>query len=131
MDGQKSRCILNNLGVCNFGTLGVSLELIADTLSAALGYEISVEEMKRISMRCVNLRRGFNLMHGLKPEDDTLSPRLLEAPPDGPAKGSRINIQPMVRDYYRCMGWDGKTGKPYSSTLRELGLEDVARDLWK
>jgi len=67
----------------------------------------------------------------LKPEDDTLSARLLEAPPDGAAKGSKIKIKPMVRDYYRCMGWDEKTGRPYRSTLKELGLEDVSKDIWE
>jgi aldehyde:ferredoxin oxidoreductase len=131
MEGQKVRCIFNNIGVCHFGTLGVPLEVIVNTLSAALGYDISVEEVKKISMRCVNLRRAFNLRHGLKPEHDTLSARLLEAPPDGAAKGSKIKIKPMVRDYYRCMGWDEKTGKPYRSTLKELGLENVLKDIWK
>lgn len=101
-----------------------------ETLSAALGYDFSVEEVKKISMRCVNLRRVFNLRHGLKPEDDTLSPRLLEAPPDGGAKGSKIKIKHMVLDYYRCMGWDEKTGKPYRRTLKDLGLEDVIKDIW-
>jgi aldehyde:ferredoxin oxidoreductase len=36
----------------------------------------------------------------------------------------------MLYDYYNLMGWDLKTGKPYRKTLEDLGLEDVARDLW-
>jgi aldehyde:ferredoxin oxidoreductase len=36
----------------------------------------------------------------------------------------------MVYDYYRLMGWDAKTGKPLRRTLSDLGLEDVAADLW-
>jgi len=130
MEGQKIRCFLNNVGVCWFGTVGVPIDVVADTVSAVLGYDLSVEEAKKISMRCVNLRRVFNIRHGLKPEDDTLSPRLLEPPPDGGAKGSVIRIKPMVDDYYRCMGWDEKTGKPYRDTLRELGLEDAIKDVW-
>ncbi len=131
MEGQKVRCFFNNIGICWFGTVGVPLEVIVDTLSAVLGYDLSVDQVKKISMRCVNLRRAFNLRHGLKPEDDTLSPRLLEPPPDGGAKGSKINIKAMVRDYYRCMGWDEKTGKPYRGILKELGLEEVIKDIWE
>jgi len=36
----------------------------------------------------------------------------------------------MVYDYYKLMGWDLKTGKPYRNTLVALDLEDVAQDLW-
>jgi aldehyde:ferredoxin oxidoreductase len=36
----------------------------------------------------------------------------------------------MVYDYYKLMGWDPKTGKPFRRTLFELGLDDVATDLW-
>lgn len=33
-------------------------------------------------------------------------------------------------EYYRLMGWDEKTGKPWRSTLNRLNLEDMAKDLW-
>ncbi len=130
IEGQQARFFCNNIGVCWFGTIGASLELLAQVLSAAVGERFSVDEINRISLRCANLRRAFNIRHGLKPEDDTLSPRLLEPPPDGPSKGGAIQIKPMVHEYYQRMGWDEKTGKPLIKTLKELGLEDLISDLW-
>lgn len=129
-EGQQTRFFYNNIGVCWFGTTGAPFELIVDALNAAVGEKFSIEETKKISLRCANLRRAFNIRHGLTPEDDTLSPRLLEPPPDGPSKGSVIQIKPMVLEYYQRMGWDEKTGKPLITTLKALGLEDVISDLW-
>jgi aldehyde:ferredoxin oxidoreductase len=130
IEGQKTRFFYNNVGLCWFGTTGVPLDLIVQALNAAVGENFSIDEIKKISLRCANLRRAFNIRHGLTPEDDTLSPRLLEPPPDGPSEGSRIQIRPMVREYYQKMGWDEKTGKPSVKTLQILGLEDLISDLW-
>jgi len=130
VEGQQNRFFYNNLGLCWFGAIGVSLDLLVQALNAAVGGKFSIEEVKKVSLRCANLRRAFNLRHGLTPEDDTLSPRLLEPPPDGPSTGSIVQIKPMVREYYQRMGWDEKTGKPLISTLRGLGLEEVISDLW-
>jgi aldehyde:ferredoxin oxidoreductase len=116
----ENRFFYNNLGLCWFGAIGTPLDLLIQALNSAVGEKFSIEEVKKVSFRCANLRRAFNLRHGLTPEDDTLSPRLLEPPPDGPSMGSIVQIKPMVRDYYQRMGWDEKTGKPLISTLRSL-----------
>lgn len=129
--GQEFRCFINTLGICGFGAVGVPLEKIAETVSAATGLKLDKEKASKIAMRLVNLRRAFNIKHGLVPEDDTLPQRYtLEPPPDGGAKGSVVPIRPMVYDYYELMGWDMKTGKPYRRTLIDLGLEDIVKDLW-
>jgi len=130
IEGQKTRFFYNNVGLCWFGTTGVSLDLIVQAFNAAIGENFSIDEVKNISLRCANLKRAFNIRHGLTAEDDTLSPRLLEPPPDGASKGSIVQIKPMVHEYYQRMGWDEKTGKPLIQTLKSLGLEDVIPDLW-
>lgn len=130
-DGQIMRLFVNALGVCLFGTWGVSMDLMCKTLSAATGIDYTPADASKCIMRAVNLKRAFNIRNGLVPEDDTLSDRYVnQSPPNGGAKGSSINIKPMVREYYDLMGWDQKTGKPYRRTLVELGLEDVAKELW-
>ena len=122
---------MNTLGICNFGTIGVTQDMMAKVLSAATGVTFSLEDSQEIALRLINLRRGFSIRHGLVPEDDTLPYRYLYEPvPDGGAKGSTVPIKPMVDEYYDIMGWDRKTGKPYKRTLVELGLDDVAKDLW-
>ena len=36
----------------------------------------------------------------------------------------------MDREYLTEMDWDLETGKPSKEKLLELGLEDVAKELW-
>jgi aldehyde:ferredoxin oxidoreductase len=36
----------------------------------------------------------------------------------------------MLFGYYQARGWDEETGKPSREKLLQLGLEDVANDLW-
>jgi len=129
--GQITRLFTNNLGVCYFGTFGVSMELMCKTLFAATGFDFNTSAAEKHVMRAVNLRRAFNIRNGLVPEDDDLSDRYTNQPPaEGGAKGSAINVKPMRQEYYDLMGWDQKTGKPFRRTLEELDLEDVAKDLW-
>jgi aldehyde:ferredoxin oxidoreductase len=33
----------------------------------------------------------------------------------------------MLNKYYQLMGWDRKTGKPLPETIKELGIEDIAK----
>lgn len=128
---QQLKCFVNALGVCNFATGGVTRELMAETLSAATGVDFSLEQCLEAGLRLMNLRRAFAVRHGLVPEYDTLPYRYLRDPlPDGPTKGRTVPIEPMVREYYDIMGWDHDTGKPLHQTLINLGLDDIARDLW-
>jgi hypothetical protein len=36
----------------------------------------------------------------------------------------------MVDTWYRLVGYDRKTGKPLPATLKALGLDWLAKDLW-
>ncbi len=122
-------------GTCWFATWGVPgvLTYSAQAVSAVTGWDFTREEALTVGERVVNLERVFNIRRGLTPADDyEVSPRLVEDPPSGKAKGKPMApyIKGMVMQVYRLMGWDEKTGKPWRSTLRRLGLEDVIRDIW-
>ena len=55
-------------------------------------------------------------------KDDTLPSRLLEDPmPLGPAKGSIVELDRLLRDYYRTREWDER-GVPTPEKLARLGL---------
>jgi len=41
------------------------------------------------------------------------------------------NLEDMVKEYYRLVGWDAKTGKFWGGTLNRIGLDDVIEDLWR
>jgi aldehyde:ferredoxin oxidoreductase len=122
-------------GICWFITWGMEgiLRLTADAISAATGWDYSVEELLQVGERVMNLERAFNVRHGLLPEDDWNVPsRVVEAPPDGRAAGISIGpyLKGMVEEYCRLMGWDPKSGKPWRKTLEQMGLTQAARDLW-
>ncbi|MEN6482579.1 MAG: aldehyde ferredoxin oxidoreductase C-terminal domain-containing protein, partial [Anaerolineaceae bacterium] len=120
--------------ICGFPgpTNGIPTKLMVDTLSAVTGVEYSMEEFNKAMYRIVNLARAFNIRHGLTPENNMPSERLLSAPVDGAAKGRTVKpyIKGMINEYYRAMGWDEKTSKPLRSTLKELDLDFVSKDLW-
>jgi aldehyde:ferredoxin oxidoreductase len=60
------------------------------------------------------------------------SARYGSTPVDGPAKGQAIRAQweKMLDTWYAEVGFDRKTGKPWPKTLKELGLDWLAKDLW-
>ncbi|MBI2909040.1 MAG: hypothetical protein HYX92_15460 [Chloroflexi bacterium] len=114
-------------------TVPGAFDLVAEGISLAAGWRYSREDLIELGERVLQLERSFNIRHGLTPEDDfDVSPRLLEAPRDGRAAGISIepHIRGMIGEYYRLMGWDEKTGRPWRSTLERSGLGDVAKDLW-
>lgn len=122
----------DSLGVCRFnGRMNLVLE--SEAVSAVTGWDFSADEAKTVGLRAVNLMRAFNVRAGIKGELDRPSLRYGSTPVDGPSKGQNImaHWDKMLRNYRRLMGWDEETGKPRPKTLQNLGLEDVAKDLWK
>jgi aldehyde:ferredoxin oxidoreductase len=76
----------------------------------------------RIGERIVNLERLFNVRHGVLAQGDRLPERFLQEPVgEGPAKGKTADLEPMLLDFYRCMGWN-QEGIPARNTLRSLDL---------
>ncbi len=75
--------------------------------------------------------RAFNLRTGLTKEHDRPSVRYGSTPVDGPSAGISIlpHWEAMLRNYYKLMGWDSDTGIPLASTLEDLGLGYVSKDL--
>jgi aldehyde:ferredoxin oxidoreductase len=126
----------DSCGFCMFITWGFRnvLPMTAETLRAATGWDFTAEELRLAGERLMHLERAFNIRHGLKPEDDwTVPDRLVSAPDGGPGQGIAMKpyLEGMVKEYHRLMGWDGKTGKPFRSTLERVGLGDVVKDLWR
>jgi aldehyde:ferredoxin oxidoreductase len=119
------------LGICMF-VAGVSFQLIADTLNAVTGWDFTWQECTEVGERVLTMMRSFNVKNGHTRADNSLSPRILEAPINGPAKGVSIapKIDSMLDIYYDALGWD-MDGKPLPKTLIRLGLKDVAKDLAK
>ncbi len=119
------------LGTCCFCTR-MPLKMVLEAFNAATGWNFVPKDAHDVGFRSANVFRAFNLRHGLTVALERPSPRWASAPVDGPAKG--VSILPhwdnMLDNYYKEMGWDRKTGRPYPETLKALGLDYIVKDLW-
>jgi len=130
--------ILNTMGGCfilawaaaGFG--GLTVVDVLEGFKCLSGREISVEEGKRIGERIINLSRAFNAREGFDRKDDTMPERFLKEPiKGGPNDGARVDdFDAMLDEFYTESGFDLKTGWPTKAKLKELGLKDVADELY-
>ena len=131
--------VANCLGVCLYSTtcwdIGqTDLPQMAALYSAATGWETSVDDLKQMAMRQLNLEKAFNLRFtDFDRTDDMPTPRDLNEPiPTGNLAGWKLDAQKynrMLDEYYEQHGWDTETSYPKRQTLVDLGLGSVADDL--
>ena len=105
---------------------------IADFMRAVTGWEITNDELLRTGERIANLRQAFNIREGLNPLKFKVPDRVLGRPPleEGPMAGVTVDEDTMIKEYLTAMDWDLETAKPSKKKLLELGLADVAQELW-
>jgi aldehyde:ferredoxin oxidoreductase len=127
------------LTVCRLPWIEVGLELewYPKFLHAATGMEITWEGLNVVADRVFNLTRAFWIREYGKNwsiEMDVPPARWFEEPlTKGPLKGSKLEkdkYKTMLQTYFKRRGWDGR-GIPTKTTLKGLGLEEVAKQLDK
>ncbi|MEE9274174.1 MAG: aldehyde ferredoxin oxidoreductase C-terminal domain-containing protein [bacterium] len=123
-------------GVCMFACQGVKdiTVLAPQAVARATGWkDFTTEEAMQVGERVVNMMRLLGLSRGFKKEDDfDVSPRLMEAPTEGPAAGVASmgpKLGELLEKYYEQMGWDPETGIPRRETIERLDLGDVVNRL--
>ena len=104
-------------------------ETQTESINAATGWNLSLEEVMKIGRRVVAMMRIYNLKCGLTPDKETTSPRYGSQCVDGPNTDKPIapHWEKMMDQYYQMVGWDRKTGMPLPETLKELDIEDLAK----
>jgi aldehyde:ferredoxin oxidoreductase len=126
--------LADSTGVCIFWTgfwrynplsVGDHVRLI----SHALGKEMDEAEGIVIAQRIGALTRAYNVLAGIRREDDTVPEVCFEEPP-GPSGVSldRAAFDRMISEYYALRGWSDE-GVPSREALDRLGLQDVGRTL--
>jgi len=117
--------------------LGFGLEWYTKFLHAATGLEITWKDLNVVADRIYTLIRCFWVREFGKSwgrEMDVPPVRWFREPlTKGPMKGAKLDrakYDVMLSNYYRKRGWNGR-GIPTKTTLRKLGLEDVAKQLGK
>ncbi|MBN2118628.1 MAG: aldehyde ferredoxin oxidoreductase family protein [Anaerolineales bacterium] len=125
---QDWRTVFNSIVMCIFAN--TEPELQVKLINAACGLDWTIEDMLRCGERGWNLKRAINHRMGLTRANDKLPRALLEPFSDGGSAGFIPDIQGMLSAYYAARGWDKETGKPTREKLLQLGLDDIAKDLW-
>jgi aldehyde:ferredoxin oxidoreductase len=125
---QDWQTVFNSLVMCIFAN--VPVETIVGLINAACGLDWDVENLFRAGERAWNLKRAINNRMGLTRANDKLPKALLEPYPDGGSAGFVPDFAAMLEAYYVARGWDPETGRPKKEKLRELGLNEIVKDLW-
>jgi aldehyde:ferredoxin oxidoreductase len=122
---QNVSAAIDSLVLCKFTNMGVADEYFARVLSAVTGIKYATGDLVKVGERVWNLEKLYNLREGFRRKDDTLPPRLLnEAPTEGPSQGWVVQLEPMLKEYYRGRGWD-ENGVPTPKKLVELELANL------
>jgi aldehyde:ferredoxin oxidoreductase len=134
---QYNYSALDTISLCQF-VYGPSWQLygpqdMADLMTAATGWDVSVEEIQAIGRRRLNLMRAFNAREGLTRDQDTLPKKLYKKALDGGRTNGALleeaELLAGMDTYFEQAGWDIASGTPTRSTLEDAGLAWVADDL--
>jgi aldehyde:ferredoxin oxidoreductase len=133
---QNFTAMNDSLTQCRFaserGYGGTINDNYVKMINGVTGWNLTLEEVEKLGERIYNLERVFNCRDGIRRQDDTLPTRTLTQPiPGGPSKGMYTppaEFESLLNEYYQLRGW-GLNGIPTASKLKELGLEDVIKDL--
>ncbi len=84
-------------------------------------YPMNFEEFLKAGRRIHILERYMNTRMGISSKDDTLPERFLnEGDTKHPVKKT-VDLQPMLKKYYRLKGYDSE-GRPTEKILSRLGI---------
>ena len=119
--------VIDSLGLCKVPALSIigdfSLEMESRLIASITGLNITPENLFEAGERIINMEKIINLRQGSRPEDDNLPDYFLNTSfENGPIKGRRVDLRPMVADFYTNMGWD-ENGLPTEATLKRFGLK--------
>jgi aldehyde:ferredoxin oxidoreductase len=124
---------LNAAGLCLHAThLGSLDKYIPGFMTAVTGWDRSYDELLKCGERIANMRHVYTLRQGVNPLERYVHPRIIGRPPQevGPLAGLSPDIE--AEQYWNlgALDWDKVTTKPSRKKLLELGLNDVAEELW-
>jgi len=126
--------VVNAAGLCIFSSFGAPgpRNFMLEFINAVTGWNLSMDEMLKAGERIANIRQAFNLREGINPLDWAVHPRIVGDPPleEGPLAGVSTDHDAQVYWALGALDWDRVTTKPSRKKLLELGLDDIAEDLW-
>ena len=125
---QSLKDLFDALTLCKFAPLTPTA--ISGLLSAVTGWEVDPARLLLIGDRSLAIKRAISSKLGLTREHDRL-PEICMRPLDEGTSADRVpDMDKMLREYYAYRSWDWETGRPSREKLLELGLDQVAEDLY-
>jgi aldehyde:ferredoxin oxidoreductase len=126
--------VVNASGLCLHSNLAAAdpNKYLVGFMSAVTGWDRSLDELLRCGERIANIRHVFNLREGINPLKLKVHGRIIGRPPlkEGPLAGVSSDIEAEIYQNLGALDWDRETTKPNKRKLLELGLDDIARELW-
>jgi aldehyde:ferredoxin oxidoreductase len=125
---QSLKDLFDSLTLCKFAPLTPTQ--LCEMLNSITGWEYGAKELLAAGDRSINLKRAISNKLGLNREHDRL-PRICSAALDeGSTAGVEPDLEKMLKGYYQFRGWDWETGRPTKAKLLELGLNQVAGEMY-
>jgi len=109
-----------------------STQQLADAINLITGWEVTVEDLRQVGERRLNMLRAYNAREGIGREADVLPKKMKKALVGGKTDGISLDDAELeqAKDWYYAMsGWDVATGIPTRAKLEELELGWIADDL--
>ncbi len=120
--------LYNSFTLCQFSPLPA--DMIAQALYDVTGMKCKPMDLLTFGERSLNLKRAINNKLGVTRADDHIPDIARKALSEGGTAGIEPDMDLMLKEFYTVSSWDWDTGKPNQEKLMELGLEDVAIDLY-
>ena len=125
--------IVSCAGMCFFASVTLpDASAVVEIMNSITGWDVTLDELLKTGERINNIRHVFNIREGLNPLEYKMPDRVVGKPPlkEGPLAGITVDEETLDKEYCLAMDWDVETTKPSKKKLLELGLEDVAEELW-
>ncbi|HSW58687.1 MAG TPA: aldehyde ferredoxin oxidoreductase C-terminal domain-containing protein [Dehalococcoidales bacterium] len=101
-------------------------------LKAIAGWDYDVKELLKTGERIENIRHCFTPREGDNPLERIVHPRILGRPPfkEGPLPVVSPDIEGQIAVNLKALDWDPVTTRPSRKKLLELGLNEIADEVW-
>ncbi|MHA2161378.1 MAG: aldehyde ferredoxin oxidoreductase family protein [Candidatus Thorarchaeota archaeon] len=119
---QDFRSVTNSALLCNFYPF--QAEEVVDLYKLVTGVDFDLDDLVKTGERIFTFMRLMNLRLGYDSKKEKL-PDIVLRPLEGPTEGYVPNTDEHLDTWYEYRGWDRKTGRPPTSKLKELGLQDI------
>ena len=125
---QSLKDLFDSLTLCKFAPLTPTQ--LCEMLNSITGWEYGAKELLAAGDRSINLKRAISNQLGLTRAHDKLPGICSAALDEGSTAGVEPDLEKMLKGYYQFRGWDWETGRPTKAKLLELGLNQVAAEMY-